>query len=641
MSQAVVAGKKGTRLVSLVGVILFCAALYFAQPILIPFAIAFLLAFVLSPAVNWLERRKFPKVFAVVLVMVMALASTGALGWVVYGQFKNLIAELPKYGDNLRTRFADLKTRIQKPIEEAKTALDDVTQTDSGPVDSRPAVVEVTTRQPATLEAMLGPMEKVGEILAGIGLVVLLIAVLLLQKENLRDRFIRLAGGGQLHVTTRALDEASSKVTRYLLLTTLLNGAHGLLIGTGLFLLGVPNFMLWGLLSALLRYIPYIGPWIAAAFPVALALAISPNWTLPLSVIGMVLTLELISNNILEPWIYGARTGISPSALIIAAIFWTWIWGTAGLFLATPLTVCLAVLGKHVPALRFLHVMLGDEPALTAPEKLYQRLLAGDSDEAWEIVLGQLATCAPIAVYDQVFIPALAIAERDLHFGTLDQASFDDVAHAMRDLIEETGDMQMSLELKARTAAAEKMKKDDAKDPDKATAAGADALPPPTLDAKPIPALCIPAQDEGDRVVAIMAAQCLAETGFAPEVVSTTTLTGELTQIVRTQGIKAVIVSNLPPAGIAQVRYICKRLAPDTDGLVVVVGLWGANEEEARKVRERLPEADAFKFVTTLKEAIDHITASREALSLGSSADEHPAIEEKNRVEVRAPAAPV
>lgn len=574
-----------SRLFTLLGVIVVTAALFFAKEVLVPCAIAFLLAFLLGPLVSRIQRVGLSRVPAVVLVVLLALVAAGTLGRVVVGEVDHLIDSLPTYRGNLQAKVATVRAKVGGTIEKATRTVEELTSRPESR-DEKVPEVKVSDEPDSGWQKFLQSLSQVASLLGSIGIVVLLAAVMLIQKEDMRDRLIRLAGG-DLFLTTKALDDASARVSRYLMLTTLVNGTLGTIVGVGLFLIGVPNALLWGLLFAILRFIPYVGPWAGAAPPIMLAFAVSSGWTVPLLAAGLFLVLELVTANIVEPWIYGAKTGVSQGALIVAAIFWTWIWGLPGLFLATPLTVCLAVLGKHVPPLRFLHVLLGDEPPLADHARLYQRLLAKDQDEAWDIVEKRLKEQDTVTVYDEVLIPALALAERDRHHGSLDPETFEAVAAGMLDLVEESGEFRP--EPKEPAGAAEPQ-----------DAPQEEMVPEP---APSIPAMCLGAEDHADRVVATMAAQLLRKTGFAAEVLAPSTLRGELVGRVREQGARLILVSNLPPSGLVQVRYVCKRLAEVSADVPVLIGIWGSDADAAR-ARDRVPRQGSFEVVTRLSEVL-------------------------------------
>ena len=286
--------------------------------------------------------------------------------------------------------------------------------------------------------------------LGSTGIVIILVVFFLVRREDLRDRFIRLVGKGQVTVTTQMLEDAATRVSRYLSMQFLINATFGISVGIGLYLIGVPNAILWGILAATLRFIPYIGPWIAAAMPIGLSMAISTGWVAPILTVGLFVVLELFSSNVMEPWLYGKNTGVSAVAVLVAAVFWTWLWGLVGLLLATPLTVCLLVIGKHVPQLSFLDILLGNEPVFEPKKRVYQRLLAGDQEEATELVDDDLENKPLVEVYDTVLIPALALtAETDWHRGELDEGRHKFILQSLKEMIQERGEGQQEMQAKA------------------------------------------------------------------------------------------------------------------------------------------------------------------------------------------------
>jgi hypothetical protein len=294
------------------------------------------------------------------------------------------------------------------------------------------------------LGTLLGPLGTAG-------IVIVFVIFMLIGREDLRDRIIRLVGEGQLNITTQALDDAATRISRYLVAQAIVNGSYGAAISLGLWLIGVtladgwfPSFVLWGLLCALLRFIPYIGPWIAAAFPLILSLAVYPGYSVFFAVAGMFIIVELLSNNFMEPWLYGSSTGMSAVAVLVAAVFWTWLWGPIGLLLSTPLTVCIVVVGKYVPQFRFFDILLGDQPVLSPAERIYQRLLAMDAEEAADVAEEQLESSSLEAVYDQVLLPALAMAEQDRHADQLDDRRGLFIRDALRDIIDELHELELA-----------------------------------------------------------------------------------------------------------------------------------------------------------------------------------------------------
>ncbi|WP_171187329.1 AI-2E family transporter, partial [Alienimonas chondri] len=377
------------------------AVLYFAREVLLPFALAVLLTFLLAPLVGRLRRWGLGRIPAVIAVTGAAAVVTAGLAGLIVWQLANLAGDLPKYERNLTAKIdameagtengtvARLRGMYDRLAERVGGEDGPAVPSDDGP--DRPVPVEVVEVDAG--ETATGPLEFVsgylGSLLAPVGVaaVVLVFAVfMLIDREDLRDRLFRLSGVERLGTTSRVLQEAGERVSRYLLMQLIVNASYGVAVAAGLLLIGVPNAILWGLLAAALRYVPYVGPWIAALFPIALSVVVSEGWSQPLLVVGMFVLLELISNNVIEPWLYGSGTGVSTMGVLAAATFWLWLWGPVGLILAMPLTVCLTVIGRHVPQLAFLQVMLGDEPVLDPPSRLYQRLLSLDRDEVDDLV---------------------------------------------------------------------------------------------------------------------------------------------------------------------------------------------------------------------------------------------------------------
>ena len=390
----------------LVGIVFVVGALYLGSEILIPLALAILLSFMLAPIVTRLRRWHLGRIPSVLLVVLLVFTALLGVGSIVATQVVDLAANLPRYEWNLRAKIRDLSIAIPSGgiVERTSDMLQDLSEeleeatapekTEAagerearGGREAPPEPVLVQVRRPAptpleTLREIGGPLVAP---IATAGLVVVFVIFMLLQREDLRDRVIRLVGASDVARTTEAMNDAAKRISRYLLMQLVINLLYGIPVGIGLYFIGVPNPILWGLLATILRFIPYIGPVIAALFPIALSFAVAPGWTLPLLTIALFVVLELFSNNVLEPWLYGSSTGLSPVAVLVAAVFWTALWGPAGLLLSTPLTVCLVVLGRHVPQLGFFDVLLGDEPALAPEVKFYQRLLAHDPEEAAEI----------------------------------------------------------------------------------------------------------------------------------------------------------------------------------------------------------------------------------------------------------------
>ncbi|MBV8844579.1 MAG: AI-2E family transporter [Bryobacterales bacterium] len=490
------------------------AILYFARQMLIPFAVALVLTFLLSPLVMALQKCRFRRIPAVVLVVAIAGAAAGALAWYVVGQVIVVLTELPKYQQNIHNKIQSLRSPAKGPISSITTTVRGINRelslpdaTNDLPTASGQKESANTTKGVRQVQIVSPPanawkyLEDVGSpLLAPVadGAVVLIFTLfMLVKKEDLRNRLLRLAGVRQLNVMTLALDDAARRVSRYLLMQALVNATFGVLFGTGLYFIGLPNAALWGLIAGVLRVIPYVGTLLAAVLPLTLSLAVFNSWLPPFLVLLLYAVLELGIANIVEPWLYGAHTGISPFAILVATVFWGMLWGPAGLIVSTPLTVCLIVLGRYVPQMSFLHVLLGDEPVLAPQAQLYQRLIAMDQVEAREIAELFLKEGSLVELYDSVFIPALSLAEQDRHKGALDQDReeffFLNVGEMIAELSER--EEQNAAEAGTRTTAEATAELDVAK-------SFSDRI------------ICFPANDEADQVAAVMLAQILERVGY-------------------------------------------------------------------------------------------------------------------------------
>ncbi|RWX22785.1 AI-2E family transporter [Rhizobium leguminosarum] len=420
-----------SRMPAFASVLAVIAILYFGKEVLLPLAIAVLLTFALAPISSRLRKLGMPRIPAVIVTVVIAFLVLVLFGLVVAGHVAEVAQNLPAYQGNIIAKIRSLQEsgtdsgivrRLTSVVESVGRELSNAEQRPGAPgTGSRPrepVLVEIfaPSRPIETLTSLIGPL--LGPI-ASLGLIIVVVIFMLLEREELRDRFIRLVGYGDLHRTTEAIQEAGSRVAQYLLMQLVVNCAYGVPLALGLWAVGIPNPALWGMLAIVLRFVPYIGPVIATVLPLFLAFAVDPGWSLVLWVGAIFLVLELTSNNVIEPWLYGSRTGLSPLAIIVAAIFWAWLWGPVGLVLSTPLTVCLAVLGRYVPQFEFLEVVFGSDPVLDPKERLYQRLLAGDPDEATDYAEEFLEEDYLEDYYGKVAIPALLLAEKDRRRGVL------------------------------------------------------------------------------------------------------------------------------------------------------------------------------------------------------------------------------
>jgi predicted PurR-regulated permease PerM len=423
-------GSQGLRSLAggLIVATLIVLFLYMGREILEPLVIAALLAFILSPLIRRLRGWGLWRVPSVIVTVLLAIAVIAALGSTIVLQVAQLAEELPKYETNLRTKIRALgagslmSSSLERATDTLKDLQSEINKSGAPATPApgqKPLLVEVRQPEPRGLESIANIVRPLLAPLATTALAILFLIFILLQREDIRDRFLRLAGTGDLQRSTAALDDAAARLSRFFLMQTVLNAGFGLVIGVGLWLIGVPNAVLWGILAGLMRFVPFIGSIIAAFFPIVLAAAVDPGWSMVLPTAALFIVAEPLAGHVIEPVLYGQHTGLSPVAIVVSTLFWVLLWGPIGLLLATPLTVCLVVLGRHIEALEFIEVLLGDEPALEPEERFYQRLLAGDATEAADQAEKQLKEESLSTYYDTVPMKALALAQTDAAQGKL------------------------------------------------------------------------------------------------------------------------------------------------------------------------------------------------------------------------------
>ena len=600
----------GSQLATMVTFIVVTGILYFGRDVLIPLALSVLLSFLLAPGVRWLERRRFPRALATTVMVGLSCCVIAGLVWVSVVQFLSFAAALPEYKTNIQNKIAILRSDPQGSLVKARRTIDEIgtemAKQDAAAAAPAPAPrgsprssrlpAQAERPVPVTIEeAQLTPFELMRELITPLivpltvtGAVILFTFIMLLQREDLRDRMIRLVGHGQLNVTTQVFEEAADRVSRYLRVQLIVNVSYGLPVGIGLYAIGIPNAALWGVLATALRFIPYLGAWIAAALPIALAFAISDDWSLVVWTVAVFLVLELISNNIVEPWAYGASTGMSALAVIVAAIFWTWLWGAVGLLLAVPLTVCLVVVGRYIPQFAFLSIMLGDQPVLSLQDRFYQRLLARDQEEAAQLADAHVAEHGLEALFEDVLIPVLNLAERDRHNDALSEERTRFVFDSLRTLVEDVSE-----------------RPDEGKEQSAESAEAKDASQP-EASLGPITVCIVPARDEADEIVGAMLLRCLTRRRVSAELLTTDVLKSEVLDRVAELVPQAVYISALPPAAVLHASYFCKRLHPRFPDLKIVVALWHA-QGDLDNASKRLIAACASEVVITLKDAIEKL----------------------------------
>jgi predicted PurR-regulated permease PerM len=599
LAVAAVAPMSPTATVAVLVVVV--GALYLGSEILIPLALAILLSFALAPIVIRLRRwglGRIPSVLAVVLLLFIALAS---LGSIVAAQLADLATNLPTYEWNLRTKIRELRIavpsggvveRTSDMLRDLRQELQEVTNPPGAEAEGeaspsgggeqvKPVLVQVQSPQPTPLETLRDVGVPLIAPFATAGLVVVLVIFMLLQREDLRDRVLRLVGGREVARATEAMDDAAGRISRYLLMQLIINLLYGIPVGIGLYVIGVPNPILWGCLATVLRFIPYLGPVIAALFPIALSFAVAPGWTLPILTIALFIVLELFSNNVLEPWLYGSNTGLSPVAVLVAAVFWTMLWGPLGLLMSTPLTVCLVVLGRHVPQLGFFDVLLGDEPALSPEVKFYQRLLARDPVEAAELAEEYLEDGSLDKLYDTVILPALVHAEQDRMRGSLHRSTVEDIAEDTIGVIDELEEEYLLTDEAAGDAAA--------------------------VSLKPTSVLCIGARNGLDEAAAAMLAHLLTQRGAGARAVSRAEISGRHLASLEREGIAQICLSYVNAEATQHAQRTLRRLRQHFGtGVRVILGTWAA-EPSPEAPRDLLQATGADLVVTSLRQAVRQI----------------------------------
>jgi predicted PurR-regulated permease PerM len=546
-----------SRTSSLVGLLVAAAVLYLARDVLIPLALAILLSFLLAPVVRRLESWRLGRIPSTFIAVVIGFSIIGAIGWIAARQALSLATKLPEYRENITKKIHAVRAPQESAIGKAAEAIKEL-ESQAAPSAAPMPVTETPATAHEALGELVQPLVKpIGTALA----VIVFTILMLLNRENMRERLIGLIGARRINVTTQALGEASYRVSRYLYMQLVVNACFGIPFGIALHFIGIPNAMLWGLLGTLLRFIPYAGVWLAAALPTVLAFAIFDGWTAVAWTVGVFLFLELILVNVVEPWLYGRSAGLSAIAIITAAIFWTWLWGPVGLLLATPLTVCVAVMGRYIPEMGYLNVLLGVEPVLSPEARFYQRLIALDQEEAAGIADEYAQEHGVAALYDAILIPALSLAEIDRHQGALDPQRERFAFDTTRQIVEELNP-----------------------EPEEGNSSSS-------------PGVCIiPAHDEADELAGAMLARLLP----GAQVFSSQTL-----ERLGDCHCRVICISAVPPHAASHAAYMTRRLKKRFPEVRILVGLW--TSEGVDKVKPRLLGAGVDELATRLPDAVAHL----------------------------------
>jgi predicted PurR-regulated permease PerM len=574
-----------SQLLAVVVTVLLITVLYLAKTVVLPLAIAMLLTFVLAPLVTSLERIRLPRIVAIPVVLLATGLVLGSISWTVFVQLVDVTNALPAYTTNIQDKIQSFQksktgsfTRAQKELDHLSKQLSGLSVDFTGDQVHEGEVELGSPNQPVSVREVGGSQGRLAALSGVLGVVVSVILVMvftffmLLKREDLRNRFIRLSGHGRLQLMTQAMDDTSRRVSRYLSLQALVNTGFGLIVFVALHFIALPHALLWGALAGLLRFIPYIGAPIGALLPTALSLAVFNGWTNTLLIMAVFFCLELVTANFLEPQVYGKHTGLSSLAILVAAIFWALIWGPIGLILSVPLTVCLVVLGAYVPSLQFLTVLLGDQPVMQPGAHYYQRLLANDQREASQVLETHLKESSLEDLYDTVLIPALNLAEQDRHRNTLDDSTVEFITQTTKDLVEEfrlredeAGTIRIG-ELLSRKIA------------------------------------CVPVRDDADEIVGVMLAQLLDRAGYAATAIAIGSVDGMLAEAVNAHP-EIVCLSALPPYAISHARGIYRRLRAKQPRLKIIIGLWNYLEDPVKAATE-ISGGEQKLVCTTLAQTI-------------------------------------
>ncbi len=563
---------------------LVVAVLARGEAVIVPLATAAMLSFVLTPPVAALERWGLPRFVAVLAVVALAIALVGGFGFVLTRQVSDLAANMPRYSSSIRAKLADLRATEKSPLTDFQASIDRLSREldaqerkGGGPGDTpvtaathrNPAPVTVVPDEPTDVERLHAIIVPVIAPLTYAGIVLILLLFMLADREDLRDRVIRLTGPENVTLTTRAMDEAGTRIGRFLFTQSVINVGFGVCVAVGLLVIGIPYAVLWGVVAAMLRFVPYLGAALAMLVPAALAFLQSHGWTTTLETVGLFVGLDIVTANAVEPLVIGSHTGVSSLALLVSALFWTWLWGPIGLLLATPLTVCLAVVGKHVPGLEVLAVVLGDDPPLTPSISFYQRLLAGDEDEAEQVVAERLAEGPRADVFDAIIVPTMIGAARDRLREEISETEYENVLAATAAIVGQRGGT------------------------DAVASAEAGAVPGHRI-------LGVPARSAADELALEMLCQTLAPGGkWTVERLSATALASEVAETVARDAPDVIAIVSTPPGGLAHARYLAKRIRQRCPGARICIFRPGADDlpsDPERAIED--PERMTTRFAT-------------------------------------------
>lgn len=570
--------------------------LLFAKVVLIPLAFALTMSFLLVPAVSQLEKRGLRRTLAVSIVSALMCVCLAVAGYVLSRQLLNVAQTLPGYRANIQTKIKALHSSSESTLKDAVIMIEDLIEglalspeAAQGDAVRVRVVGQRSDQMQATIKLMGTILEPVGQI----GIVVVFTIYMLMYREDLRHRLLLLAGLGNINVMTQALEDASARISRYLVMQLQVNACYGFLFGVGLHFLHVPEATLWGVLAATLRIVPYVGTLMSMALPLTLSIAASSGWWNPLLVFGLFILLEIMATNLVEPWLFSSRTGISSLALLISAIFWAMLWGWPGLVLSTPLTVCVVVLGSYVPHLSFLHSLLGTNAKLSPAARLYERLLAMDQTEAFAVAEAYLDGKPLAQLYDSVVIPVLSSAEEDRHKGVLSDVRWKFVLLCMGELVARLSEYQptgssgeqkseRSLLIEARRVRLQ----------------------------KEFAIVCLSAGDKSDELTTVMLAQLLERAGYQTLMLAADAISDDILGGLAAEKDTVIFITALPPFAFAQARAMCQRVRFHLPENRIAVALWNS-QDDPEEMLARFGTAGPEVVVGTLAEAMTQVGAWR------------------------------
>ncbi len=577
-----------------IGILLSISILYVAKVVIVPLVVAILLTFILTPIVILLQRYGLKRGYGVTLTVLLAFSVFGVAGYTIGAQIHALARELPNHRKEIEAKIAAVREE-GGAFAELLQMVRDITK-DTGlrsgageaPAGEKEVIV-TRPEEPSSAERIVDAIVPVIEPLARAGFVIILVIFMLFHREDLRNRFIGLLGDGRLTGTTRVIVDSAQRLSRYLLTQALINLGFGTLFTIGLYFMNVEYALLWGFVTALMRFIPYIGSWISVLLPLTLSFATAPTWAQPVTLLVYFGVLDVITANVVEPLLLGHRTGVSPIALLVAAVFWTWLWGPMGLVLSTPLTVCLVVIGQHVPRLRFFALLLGDQPPLEPRVHYYQRLLARDESEAKEVAVDYAKTKGMEQVYDGVLLPALEMARQDRKDAGLNAEDEEYIIKATREILGS---------IEANAPPGENAAADETPNPNPAS----------SNSERRVLLLGCPSHHQAEELALQMLARLLKSDGCDVDVVSTRAMPVEIEAQIAQTAPALVVIAVLPPGGLAQARYLCKRIRRRFADLSIVVGHWGEVSDFDRLFRQ-VRSAGGNYVATSLLQARSQIVA--------------------------------